>query len=76
MEKKKGSKADIPTDNQIRVKRLLQDLEREFDLLLNENSIRKKNKKINQYFSFHFQSINYLNCDVMLALFTFQSKSN
>jgi hypothetical protein len=42
MEKKKGSKAlgDLP-DNQIRIKRLLQDLEREFDFLLNENRERK-----------------------------------
>lgn len=49
MEKKKGSKtlSDLP-DNQIRIKRLLQDLEREFDLLLNENRERKEKK--NQYF--------------------------
>jgi hypothetical protein len=45
MEKKKGSKAlsDQP-DNQIRIKRLLQDLEREFDFLLNENRERKSAK--------------------------------
>jgi hypothetical protein len=43
MEKKKGSKGivDLPGDNHVRIKRLLQDLEREFDLLLNENSMRK-----------------------------------
>lgn len=44
MEKKKGSKApaaELP-DNHVRIKRLLQDLEREFDLLLQENSSRKK----------------------------------
>lgn len=46
MEKKKGSKAlgDLP-DNQIRIKRLLQDLEREFDYLLNENRERKKKNR-------------------------------
>jgi hypothetical protein len=43
MEKKKGSKGltDPPGDNHARIKRLLQDLEREFDILLNENSMRK-----------------------------------
>jgi hypothetical protein len=43
MEKKKGTKAltDLPSDNHIRIKRLLQDLEREFDILLNENVMRK-----------------------------------
>lgn len=50
MEKKKTSKTitDLPSDNQIRIKRLLQDLEREFDILLNENAIRKR-KKINNF---------------------------
>lgn len=43
MEKKKTSKAlaDLPNDNHTRIKRLLQDLEREFDILLQENSVRK-----------------------------------
>lgn len=43
MEKKKGSKtiSDLPSDNHLRIKRLLQDLEREFDILLNENVSRK-----------------------------------
>lgn len=43
MEKKKPSKAstDTPSDSQLRIKRLLQDLEREFDILLNENVQRK-----------------------------------
>jgi hypothetical protein len=45
MEKKKGLKTLSDTaDNQIRIKRLLQDLEREFDFLLNENRERKKKK--------------------------------
>lgn len=43
MEKKKSSKTltDLPSDNQVRIRRLLQDLEREFDLLLSENATRK-----------------------------------
>lgn len=43
MEKKKSSKAltDLPSDNHVRIKRLLHDLEREFDILLNENVNRK-----------------------------------
>lgn len=47
MEKKKNSKAAIEgkeqptTESHVRIKRLLQDLEREFDLLLNENVMRK-----------------------------------
>lgn len=43
MEKKKASKSqtDAPSDNQLRIKRLLQDLEREFDILLNENVVCK-----------------------------------
>lgn len=51
MEKKKGSKTlgDLP-DNQIRIKRLLQDLEREFDYLLNEN--RERKKKIDNFLHF------------------------
>ena len=47
MEKKKSKTlTDLQSDNQIRIKRLLQDLEKEFDFLLNENAIRKKNKSI------------------------------
>lgn len=43
MEKKKSTKAltDLPSENHVRVKRLLLDLEREFELLLNENVMRK-----------------------------------
>lgn len=42
MDKKKS----ISTDNQpqVRIKRLLQDLEKEFDALLNENLICKSNE--------------------------------
>lgn len=47
MEKKKSKTlTDLQSDNQIRIKKLLQDLEKEFDFLLNENAIRKKNKSI------------------------------
>lgn len=42
MEKKKSAKAlvDLPSDNQVRIRRILQDLEREFEILLSENANR------------------------------------
>lgn len=48
MDKKKASKSqtDTTSDNQLRIKRLLQDLEREFDILLNENVQCKFTKSI------------------------------
>lgn len=50
MEKKKSSKvADPPSDNHLRIKHLLTSLEREFDILLNENVQRKL--KIDFFFS-------------------------
>lgn len=72
MEKKKSSKALIiePSDNQLRIKRLLQDLEREFDILLNENQNRKL--KINNLFQ--LKSIIYCDAyDMLMIAYTFSS---